>query len=1678
MSAANGNGSCFRDLAVSSTSCINKTTERDCKDSMYCWWQYTNLNNISAGGTCKEPGAAGNWGTNVSSISNEWNPKCYVFDMNSTECNNVIGCNFSNGKCVELGNAYGANITLNGLNCSYMNESRLCNNIPVLSSCCAWYNGSCIANKMDSNCKNQIQQKAEDSCEDAKTSSRCELLASSPWYMPCLWSNSTGKCEFKASDVFGNNSYSLMFIENKLPCGAAGGKWILEDYCEGSISASTGRCEYKFDEEDNCDKACFACEYKDSSGNSINLSNATNVQTACLGSKLGFCEFKADTTAPNGRGYCKAKDQFKKGFVGNCDTDCASCTFKGSTNSTDYTKKPDYICNNRKPDSNGEECKWISDNSTATGGYCIKKSEKSCEDACDRCNSQTDCANKGRKSISNQTGSCKWQGTSSTGSCVANTGEDVEICWNGEDDTSDGLIDCADPGCYADSSCGFVSGDCFKYNSSVKCSVYNSSCEWITDNWGSWCDFKGSQCWKLNQNTTMCSNNANCQWSNGTGSGWCEKDWSKQELCIGKNRTQCSNPCEWTNDTWCDGTGKGTDWCTRSGGGWCDHADFKPKNCWQYSSTGQSSCNNRSGCSWKRDDWSQPRCEVNWSANCWNYTSSASCGGISNCLWRNETYGGYNSAWCSNVADMCWSYNSQSSCDSALNGKCYWAGWMGGGGGTCQSVCYNSSYNTISTCSTDKGCSWKSESGWCEETSMASCSNTTNWNIEANCKSTDGCRWKNPGWCDPKTGGFSSASSATGGGAGAVTGGDCYKYDGNRTLCTNKTLINITCGWTIAATTEQRCEVDWNKDCWKYNSTAVGCNSTNGCWWNPGYYGGNGWCSNIMDQCWSNVSYQTWNNTAWQGNCTSNSLCTNNTWGCEPRCSSLSQTDCANSTYINKCKYNTGWCNSKSMNDAFSEMESGAPSPLGQDTCPETGKQASIDLCGFGMKDMGDSYGFGVGVYDFSNASVCNKEKLSSFVMGLANVHGNASMSAGVGGGTTFGTERTGTGNDTIIFFVYLDTDGSTSGGCSLEHNSSAVGYEFRFKYTSKWNSTLSKAVETFNAYKCDDSNWKATDIKINAWKKIMCSDIGGAMLAVKKGDLTKFPALYDSTKDMRVYTVSIGNTGNVTTPSDEAGPGWTTPGAVDFDVQSAFSYGTDTAKFEDILKKGFIEGEDCFNSIDDDQDGKTDCSDWTCQYSSKCSTTGVNAAGYADTTTPLVTGVKIEEYPDSASIMFDTNKPTNGSLEFYAADMRCLNKTDTFYDTGISSANVRDYNLWHIVSMTNYSGAPLASGVTYYYKLKICDSNNKCAVSRCSNFSTPASISKCPYCSFVTRIKMQSGWNVSYDANRDGVYEHLQGQMCGPNAGMKTNYTSGRNVNIKLSKSDGSVYFEFLNVTLTKTGLNDKVRSIESSGSIISDSVKMGLPAETRDKIVNNLHPEICRIKIPVASGATCDRLYHCDDSGNNCVDRTSVATLINSANCIWNVPYCEFSTYKTSAAPGSSSSSSGSGGAGGGGGATTITLTTEQFNAGYTKELAKNDQIKVNVSGAMHSIKVTGIASTTATITVTSTPQQAVFNIGDEKNFDVTGDGKFDLSVKLNSIANNKTSITVRKYIEVSVPAGTGETVKEQAEKAGEPELSPESKPGILSSKIVLIVIAAIILFIISAIAYKSLRKKKKGY
>jgi len=890
--------------------CGDIDTEKECMDTYYCWWEYADPSNPSLGGTCNDPQQQG-------TFFQEWNPGCYIFDMNSTKCNEVIGCNYSNGLCDPIpGHPNENEINTNGINCTMINDSELCNNIPVLSTCCQWNGTGCEENRMSTVCWDNKDKAFDEigieSCEDVGMKSSdvdsakqlCEQIAGDPYYMPCKWNNETKECQFKAEDVFGNNTQSCMYIDNENNCKAAGCDWITEYYCEGNRSVPSGRCESRGSSERNCNKACYACEYN------FDGTNHTSIQDAkeyCYGSKLGYCEFIEDSTAPNGYGYCKAKEEFKKGIATDCKSDCGSCTFMGNPQAdTEYsgTSKTYDTCNTPKCycqqayEFGNVNCKWVADSTADEGGYCVDDSEKTCADSCDRCYTRTSCLETGR-SVFDASGSCEWvneNGDASTdeddGICKKK-GESAEICWNAIDDDNDNLIDCQDSECYSDPFCGFATGDC-SWGTQTECESHN--CTWMSDPWSSWCDFPGADCWKYDGNETACNaHNSTCDWSAGEGSGWCEQDWDMGQDCYNKmNESACTgggnpNNCTWTNDSWCDSDGAGTDWCNNQGG-WCDPAAFAPKQCWLHDDNetecnstdgcfyddgmckeegcwnyddNQSACDAQSECSWQDKDWAN--CEMDWSLDCPRFDNQTECE-ANNCLWRNGTYG----SWCDHPYSKCMDL-SESEC--ALDSDCYWNEWMfnpqTNTQGQCDAICFNPDLDQ-SSCEAKTGCRWST--GWCMSNEDPGGMNCWQYNDSTNCSSVTGCKWKNPGWCNPK--GFAGGDAASGYGSAAEVGMECYKYDGNQSACENSTLTGMTCSWMPEF--NPFCEPNWGaEECWQYDNNESACNDSTMCTWNSQ---GN-FCTNVFDQCWQ---YEN------SSSCNSNQYCNWTNWGgqlgehCEP----------------------------------------------------------------------------------------------------------------------------------------------------------------------------------------------------------------------------------------------------------------------------------------------------------------------------------------------------------------------------------------------------------------------------------------------------------------------------------------------------------------------------------------------------------------------------------------------------------------------------------------------------------------------------------------------------------------------------------------------------------------------------------------------------------------------------
>ena len=155
------------------------------------------------------------------------------------------------------------------------------------------------------------------------------------------------------------------------------------------------------------------------------------------------------------------------------------------------------------------------------------------------------------------------------------------------------------------------------------------------------------------------------------------------------------------------------------------------------------------------------------------------------------------------------------------------------------------------------------------------------------------------------------------------------------------------------------------------------------------------------------------------------------------------------------------------------------------------------------------------------------------------------------------------------------------------------------------------------------------------------------------------------------------------------------------------------------------------------------------------------------------------------------------------------------------------------------------------------------------------------------------------------------------------------------------------------------------------------------------------------------------------------------------------------------------------------TYTATDEEFVEGYTKELAVKNRVRIKVGGTNHYLGIKELTSTTATIEVSSTPQQANLAIGDERKFDVTADGYYDIYVKLNSISSNKANVTIKSIHEEITEETISVEEKKEAAVAGGGEGGEVETEG---SKVWIWIVVIVVLLIIIGGGYGLKKKSRK--
>lgn len=258
-----------------------------------------------------------------------------------------------------------------------------------------------------------------------------------------------------------------------------------------------------------------------------------------------------------------------------------------------------------------------------------------------------------------------------------------------------------------------------------------------------------------------------------------------------------------------------------------------------------------------------------------------------------------------------------------------------------------------------------------------------------------------------------------------------------------------------------------------------------------------------------------------------------------------------------------------------------------------------------------------------------------------------------------------------------------------------------------------------------------------------------------------------------------------------------------------------------------------------------------------------------------------------------------------------------------------------------------------------------------------------------VTGVNGIANFTIPFPAQDRYYYNFLTNDTANNTAFNATNFTivyDATAPSVSLSKSSSTTTSLTLTITITDAlaGMNNSCSVSGRSGANVSGTTTSQTITE---------------------SSLSCGTNYTYDVS---CVD---AAGNTGTASSSWGTSSCSSETSTSS----------------GGGGSTTVWTSTfiaesGSLEAGYTREIAAKERIRVAVSGKDHHVGVLEVTSTQAKIEVSSAPQQATLSIGESKKFEVTNDSVYDLAVTVRSITEGKVNLTIYSISEPFTPGTDG--------------------------------------------------------
>ena len=1081
--------------------------------------------------------------------------------------------------------------------------------------------------------------------------------------------------------------------------------------------------------------------------------------------------------------------------------------------------------------------------------------------------------------------------------------------------------------------CDSQCGDCMIMpNPKAACQNSSVSCRW--DNQTNFCIGSGQK--SCNQDCFQCLDQTSCSKSPANGGcTWdssnyvCTPQAGSYEICYdgldndNNGKTDCQDT-KCSNDPFCGGGSADTSNCFQ----------FDP---YAYGSpaSARGNCTAAAGCAWILDDFSfgycgptseqcftndtlgqnpalcnsfsdgntcafipETHCDENSTivTTCVAISDAPTCSTTAGCKWKSFGMGG---GFCDIAIKVACEDNeslqtSQTLCNAA---GCYWQGdeFTGGFEGffnsNCVAPCYNNSISDVNACKAANGtdffrgsCVW--QAGFCEPKDFIGGCFENDGDLSA-CQENSNCNWyedrfggivRNPNGSTSYEDAIHTAASWMAAGLSRPTGGaniSRYQIRSTGAVSGNVTLIIAKDGVNTG-----KLNISWlfcnNSIVAEYNWTNKSC--------------GGGVCNKYSTYSCSGKTLHYYLNVTtrqlevlWENNVDNlvldvvpgNLVITNtvnkSTVVIDGNFSDqVSEAATANDlTLAARVRTSPGFCDDGLTNTFFQGMDQEPPLPIAADT---TGSgtdpsQSYLDLSGLGVKKTPEAYMYGMPTLNINGTMLCNGVPIG-------------------GDGSTIGS-----GTATAKYYLYLDTDGISTGGCAAVDDSSKLGFEYLFKYVTQQDATTGRLSETFLTQQCSSGTWIPSNVPFKSDTNKGCGFVSGPIFAIGQDSFTGKTNVNTSIS-WRAYATSAAAAGNTSNISDAVGPGKADFKGIDASIIDCSSTADkDNSQCSKFKQFGFFPGEfgpACTDNKDNDGDSLTDCDDWDCKYDPFfCS--GSFGFQADDSEAPTFVWTKVnKKIPTSLSFIFDTNEPANGTVKYYYNDSTCalLNATlrDKALDDGDAHTNYRPH---HIAELTG-----LRANTTYFYKLKTCDPSANCALSKCSNATTASK-----HTNITFKLDIPAGWTVDIPSI------NLTNYSAGYAIKASSQYLHDINITANVSNTTGAVTFVGLDIFEKQT--------LNLSQFILGQDYT-GMDTNLFQSFKQKTGVESVEVTIPFAGNA----IQHCDDDGANCQDvSTKVDCTFGAASTVCTVPDAVglgLSTYKPSTTAGGST---GGGGGGGGG-------------------------------------------------------------------------------------------------------------------------------------------------------------------